>query len=266
MTAATLIRAASCVELREPNRFCHQCGARITLSPEPAEYKQVTALFADVGRSMNIAAALDMEWMREIMTELVERSAAMARRYGGTVEYTGDGVMALFDHQPEIQGYPQAQRHPVAARYSAAKWSVSSQIAKAQRSQDRWPGYKSMRAAITSWPSVENSWSLVACRHGHAGIAIQLRSTSSTNAYVLTAAWAARNRRHLVERHRCVLEQTGLMALKRHASLHATAERELGSVDAGAQAPLPTRRACRGGVSMQAPTSSRYPTAASRRA
>jgi class 3 adenylate cyclase len=30
------------------------------------------------------------------MTELVERSAAVLRRYGGTVEYTGDGVMAIF--------------------------------------------------------------------------------------------------------------------------------------------------------------------------
>jgi hypothetical protein len=30
------------------------------------------------------------------MTELVERSAAVLRRYGGTVEYNGDGVMALF--------------------------------------------------------------------------------------------------------------------------------------------------------------------------
>ena len=30
------------------------------------------------------------------MTELVERSAEAVRRYGGTVEYTGDGVMALF--------------------------------------------------------------------------------------------------------------------------------------------------------------------------
>ena len=31
------------------------------------------------------------------MTELVERSAAVVQRYGGgTVEYTGDGVMAIF--------------------------------------------------------------------------------------------------------------------------------------------------------------------------
>jgi class 3 adenylate cyclase/tetratricopeptide (TPR) repeat protein len=57
----------------------------------------VTALFADVVRSMDIAAAVDIERLREIMTELVERSAAVVQRYGGgSVEYTGDGLMALF--------------------------------------------------------------------------------------------------------------------------------------------------------------------------
>ena len=66
-------------------------------SVDTAEYKQVTVLFADVVRSMDIAAAVDMERLREIMTELVERSAAVVQRYGGgTVEYTGDGVMAMF--------------------------------------------------------------------------------------------------------------------------------------------------------------------------
>ena len=65
-------------------------------SVDTAEYKQVTVLFADVVRSMDIAAAVDVERLREIMTELVERSAAVVQRYGGTVEYTGDGVMALF--------------------------------------------------------------------------------------------------------------------------------------------------------------------------
>jgi class 3 adenylate cyclase len=57
----------------------------------------VTVLFADVVRSMDIAAAVDIERLREIMTELVKRSAAVAQRYGGgTVESTGDGVMAIF--------------------------------------------------------------------------------------------------------------------------------------------------------------------------
>ncbi len=53
-------------------------------------------LFADVVRSMDIAATVDMERFHEIMTELMECSAAVVRRYGGTVEYTGDGVMAIF--------------------------------------------------------------------------------------------------------------------------------------------------------------------------
>ena len=66
------------------------------LRVDTPEYKQVTVLFADVVRSMDIAAAVDVERLREIMTELVERSAAVVQRYGGTVEYTGDGVMALF--------------------------------------------------------------------------------------------------------------------------------------------------------------------------
>jgi class 3 adenylate cyclase len=51
----------------------------------------VTVLFADVVRSMDIAAAVDMERLRDVMTELVERSATAVQRYGGgTVEYTGE--------------------------------------------------------------------------------------------------------------------------------------------------------------------------------
>jgi class 3 adenylate cyclase len=54
-------------------------------------------LFADVVDSMGIAAAVGAERLREIMTELVDRSAAVVRRYGGTVDkFTGDGIMAIF--------------------------------------------------------------------------------------------------------------------------------------------------------------------------
>jgi class 3 adenylate cyclase len=57
----------------------------------------VTVLFADVVHSMEIAAAVGAERLREIMTELVERSAEVVRRYGGTVDkFTGDGIMAVF--------------------------------------------------------------------------------------------------------------------------------------------------------------------------
>ena len=80
----------------EGARFCDACGSRLMASVEAPEYKQVTVLFADVVRSMDIAGAMDIERLREIMTELLERSAAVVHRYGGAVEHTGDGVMALF--------------------------------------------------------------------------------------------------------------------------------------------------------------------------
>jgi class 3 adenylate cyclase len=81
----------------EGARFCDACGAQLVASGDAAEYKQVTVLFADVVRSMDIAAALDIERLREIMTELVNRCAAVVLRYGGTVDkFTGDGIMALF--------------------------------------------------------------------------------------------------------------------------------------------------------------------------
>jgi class 3 adenylate cyclase len=54
-------------------------------------------LFADVVHSMDIAAAVGAERLREIMTELVDRAAVVVKRYGGTVDkFTGDGIMAVF--------------------------------------------------------------------------------------------------------------------------------------------------------------------------
>lgn len=77
-------------------KFCSECGAPLLAAAPSAEFKQVTVLFADVVRSMHIAAALDAERYREVVTALVQRLAAAVQRFGGTVEYTGDGVMAIF--------------------------------------------------------------------------------------------------------------------------------------------------------------------------
>jgi class 3 adenylate cyclase len=64
---------------------------------QSAEYKQVTVLFADVVHSMDIAATLGAERVREIMADLANRCAAVVQRFGGTVDkFTGDGVMAVF--------------------------------------------------------------------------------------------------------------------------------------------------------------------------
>jgi hypothetical protein len=52
--------------LRENAKFCDECGAPTAVSGDTAKYKQVTVLFADVVRSMDIAAAVDMERLRDI--------------------------------------------------------------------------------------------------------------------------------------------------------------------------------------------------------
>ena len=97
LTAAGLPCGACGTALPPNAKFCNECGAAVTGVSRTAEYKQVTVLFADVVHSMDLAAALDMERWRQIVTELVERSAAVVRRYGGgDVEFTGDGVMAIF--------------------------------------------------------------------------------------------------------------------------------------------------------------------------
>src|ERR1700734_4061546 len=96
MTAIAACRTCG-TEPLENARFCHGCGSPVQDGGTRAEYKQVTVLFADVVHSMDIAATVGPERLREIMTELVERSAAVVQRYGGTVDkFTGDGIMAVF--------------------------------------------------------------------------------------------------------------------------------------------------------------------------
>ena len=89
---------ASCAtELPDNAKFCLECGAAITAPRSAAEYKQVTVLFADVVHSMDIAARVGPERLREIMADLLDRSTAIVTRYGGTVDkFTGDGIMAVF--------------------------------------------------------------------------------------------------------------------------------------------------------------------------
>src|SRR6267154_1335346 len=78
-------------------KFCGECGTPLTQATQSAEYKQVTVLFADGVHSMDIAAAVGAERLREIMAELVDRAAVVVQHFGGTVgSFTGDGIMAVF--------------------------------------------------------------------------------------------------------------------------------------------------------------------------
>ncbi|MGO9509714.1 MAG: ATP-binding protein [Mycobacterium sp.] len=94
---AVLACSACGIEPLENARFCHGCGSPVAVADTHAEYKQVTVLFADVVHSMDIAAAVGAERLREVMTQLVTRASTVVARYGGTVDkFTGDGIMALF--------------------------------------------------------------------------------------------------------------------------------------------------------------------------
>src|SRR5271156_2318939 len=96
MTAVAACRACG-TELRENARFCPGCGSPVAKPSAQAEYKQVSVLFADVVHSMDIAAAVGAERLREIMAELVDGCTKVVHRYGGTVDkFTGDGIMAVF--------------------------------------------------------------------------------------------------------------------------------------------------------------------------
>src|ERR1700755_2364759 len=97
MTATGLSCGSCGTELNETAKFCSECGAAVSAGTLPAEYKQVTVLFADVVHSMDIAAAVGAERLREIMADLADRCAAVVQRYGSTVaQWTGDGIMAVF--------------------------------------------------------------------------------------------------------------------------------------------------------------------------
>jgi class 3 adenylate cyclase len=96
MTAAAACHACG-TALRQGARFCDGCGVPVAGRDAHAEYKQVTVLFADVVHSMDIAAAVGAERLREIMADLVDRASAVVQRFGGTVDkFTGDGIMAVF--------------------------------------------------------------------------------------------------------------------------------------------------------------------------
>ena len=117
-----------------PNsRFCNECGAPIMHVATAAEFKQVTVLFADVVHSMDIAATVGAERLREIMAELLDRAAAAVQRYGGTAsQFTGDGIMAVF-------GAPTAlEDHAVRACFAALQIQAAAKqlAAEVLRSDD----------------------------------------------------------------------------------------------------------------------------------
>ena len=97
LTTTQLICGSCGAQSNPTAKFCGECGTRLAQATQSAEYKQVTVLFTDVVHSMDIAAAVGAESLREIMAGLVDLASPVVQRYGGTVDkFTGDGIMAVF--------------------------------------------------------------------------------------------------------------------------------------------------------------------------
>ena len=117
---------AQCPSCRAENRpgakFCSECGTKLaagaptappaqpTPSPPPqpapstasAERRQVTVMFSDLVGSTALAARMDPEDLREVISAYQKCVAETVRRFDGFVaRYLGDGVLVYF-------GYPRA--------------------------------------------------------------------------------------------------------------------------------------------------------------
>jgi hypothetical protein len=123
---ARLERAAACAACGHANplgqKVCNGCGRPLGEAAPPAERdprhytpthlaerilasrstlagerKQVTVLFADVKGSMDLAERTDPEERHRIMERFFQLLAEGVHRFEGTViQFTGDGIMALF--------------------------------------------------------------------------------------------------------------------------------------------------------------------------
>jgi adenylate cyclase len=120
-------------ELPDKAKFCNECGSPTGVADTPAEYKQVTVLFADVVHSMDLAAAVGPERLREIMGSVFDLCASMVQRFGGTVDkFTGDGIMALFGAPIALEDH--------AFRACLAALAIQNEITRLATEVDRRDG------------------------------------------------------------------------------------------------------------------------------
>jgi hypothetical protein len=123
LTAAELSCGSCGTELSPNSKFCNECGSPVTQVSRSAEYKQVTVLFADVVHSMDIAATLGAERLREIMADLADRCAAVVQRFG---DIAAVAAVCLCRAGHESQTYVLTGPEPITPRQQAA--AISSAL------------------------------------------------------------------------------------------------------------------------------------------
>jgi class 3 adenylate cyclase len=110
----------------DSQKFCGECGRDLRVAqpapPAESERKQVTVLFADVARSMDLAEQFDPDAWTQIISGLFRVASESVRRYGGTVDkFTGDGLMALFGAPIAQEDHASRAAHAALALIAAAK-------------------------------------------------------------------------------------------------------------------------------------------------
>ena len=86
-------------------RWCGQCGRQLAPAGQPAERRQLTALFCDIVESTALVTRLDVEEARAVFAEFHTLVNSVVQQHGGTVaRYLGDGVVAYFGWPRAIEG------------------------------------------------------------------------------------------------------------------------------------------------------------------
>jgi class 3 adenylate cyclase len=154
----------------------------------PAEYKQVTVVFADVVHSMDIAATVGAERLREIMAGLVDRAAAVVKHYGGIVDkFTGDGIMALFGAPVTLEDHAQ--------RACRAALEIHSGISDLAQEVSRRDGIKlQLRIGLNSGQVITGEISTAATGYTavgeQVGMAQRMESVAPPGGVMLSASTA----------------------------------------------------------------------------
>ncbi len=173
-------------------------------------------LFADVVHSMDIAAAVGPERLREIMAELFDRSVAIVRRYDGTVDkFTGDGIMAVFGAPVALEDH--------ALRACMAALEIQAETAKLAAEVDNRDGVElQLRVGLNSGQvitgEIGSSTASYTAIGEQVGMAQRMESAAPPGGVMLSGSTA-----RLVE-NLASLEDPELVAIK------------------GADAPVPARR------------------------
>ena len=102
--------------ISEGARFCPNCGAPVSTSPEERERKVATVIFADLVGSTRMAGDLDPERTRALLERFYDAMASEIERAGGTLEkFAGDAVMAVFGAPSSIEDHAERALHAALA-------------------------------------------------------------------------------------------------------------------------------------------------------